>query len=126
MAGALAALVHLVFIAFLIFGLNWKDQPPEGMMVEIWTELPTPIQEPVKTQSPPKQIKPALEPVKSKPEPEPPKPEPVKPEPAKPAPQQAAVTPPVKKPDITLQQKPEPIKEIKPIWNSKKNKSKKN
>jgi len=116
LAGALAVLVHLVFIAVLIFGLNWKDQQPEGMMVEIWTELPAPIQESVKTQSPPKQIKPAPEPVKPKPAPEPerPKPEPVKPEPAKPAPQQAAVTPPVKKPDIAMQQKPEPIKETKP------------
>jgi len=118
LAGVLAVLVHLAFIALLIFGLNWKDHPPEGMMVEIWTELPKPIQEPVKTQPPQKQqTKPAPEPVKPKSEPEPPKPEP-----AKPAPQQAAVTPPVKKPDIAMQQKPEPIKETKPDLEQQKKK----
>ena len=121
LAGVLALLVHLVFVAIMIFGLSWKDHPPEGMVVDIWTELPKPIQEPVKTQPPPKQLKPAPEPVKPKsepqpeqPKPEPPKPEPVKQEPAKPVPQKAVVEPPVKKPDIAMKEKPEPIKETKP------------
>lgn len=136
LAGVLAVLVHLVFVALLIFGLNWKDHPPEGMVVDIWTELPKPVQEPVKMQPPPKQSKPVQEPVKPKPapepepeprkpeppKPEPPKPEPVKPEPAKPVPQKAAVIPPVKKPDIAMQQKPEPIKEIKPDLEEQKKK----
>ena len=47
LAGALALLVHLVFVVLLVFGLNWKDHPPEGMVVDIWSELPKPIQEPV-------------------------------------------------------------------------------
>ena len=63
LAGVLAVLVHLVFIALLIFGVSWKDHPPEGMVVDIWTELPKPVQEPVKTQPPPKQSKPVQDPV---------------------------------------------------------------
>lgn len=116
LAGVLAVLVHVVFIAFLIFGVSWKDHPPEGMVVDIWTELPKPIQEPVKTQAPPKQPKPAPEPVKPQPEPEPPKPEPVKPVPPK-----ATVAPPVKKPDIAIKEKPEPVKE-KPDLEAQKKK----
>lgn len=118
MAGVLAVLVHLVFIALLVFGLNWKDHPPEGMVVDIWTELPKPLQEPVKTKPPSKQTKPAQEPAK----PEIKKPEPVKPDPPKPPQQQAAVTPPVKKPDIAMQQKPEPVKETKPDLEQQKKK----
>lgn len=116
LAGGLAILVHLVFIALLVFGLNWKDHPPEGMMVDIWTELPkSVVQEPVKTQPPPKQSKPVQEQPKS--EPEPPKPEPAKPEPSK------AVTAPVKKPDIALKEKPEPVKkEPKPDLEEQKRK----
>jgi colicin import membrane protein len=40
LAGVLAVVVHLMFIALLVFGVSWKDHPPEGMMVDIWTELP--------------------------------------------------------------------------------------
>ena len=50
---------------------------------------------------PPEAVKP------EPPKPEPPKPEPPKPEPAKPEPQKAAVTPPVKKPDIAMKEKPD-------------------
>ena len=128
LAGVLAVLVHLVFVALMIFGLNWKDHPPEGMVVDIWTELPKPVQEPVKTQPPPKQSKPVQEPVKPRPEPEPeppkpepPKPEPTKSEPPKPAPQKAA-TPPIKKPDIAMKERPEPIKEAKPDVEEQKKK----
>ncbi|MBP6367839.1 MAG: cell envelope integrity protein TolA [Nitrosomonas sp.] len=125
LAGALAVLVHLIFVAMLIFGLNWKDHPPEGMVVDIWAELPQPTREPVKTVTPPKQESKAVqEPVKPKPEPpkpEPP-PEPVKSEPLKPAPQKAVTTPLVKKPDIALKQKPEPIKEDKPDLQEQKKK----
>ena len=53
LSGALALLVHIVFVTVLIFGLNWKDHPPEGMVVDIWPEFPKPVQEPVKTQAPP-------------------------------------------------------------------------
>ena len=115
MAGVLALLVHILFIAVLVFGLSWKDHPPEGMIVDIWTELPKPMQEPVKAQPAPKQP----EPIKQEPEPpkpEPTKPEPLKPEPPQPEPQkteppkvvpQKAVSPPVKKPDIAMKQEQE-------------------
>lgn len=133
-AGALALLVHAVFVAILIFGLSWKDHPPEGMMVDIWTELPQPVQappkqpEPVKPEpqpEPPKPEPPKPEPPQPEPpKPEPPKPEPVKPEPPKPVPQKPAVTPPAKKPDIAMKQKPEPepIKEAKPDLEEQKKK----
>ncbi|HJT52164.1 MAG TPA: cell envelope integrity protein TolA, partial [Nitrosospira sp.] len=39
-AAILAVLVHIVFFAFLIFGFNWKTEPPEGMMVDLWSALP--------------------------------------------------------------------------------------
>ena len=39
-AGVLAVLVHLIFFAFMIFGLNWKTYPPEGMVVDFWSSLP--------------------------------------------------------------------------------------
>jgi colicin import membrane protein len=135
-AGVLALLVHAVFIAVLVFGLSWKDHPPEGMMVDIWTELPQPMQAPPKQTKPvkpepqpepPKPEPPKPEPPKSEPpKPEPSKPEPVKPEPLKPAPQKPAVTPPVKKPDIAMKQKPEPepelVKEAKPDLEEQKKK----
>ena len=111
LAGGLAVLVHLIFVALMIFSLNWKDHPPEGMTVDIWSEIPKPVQEPVKSQPLPKQTpkpEPQPEPQPPKPEPEPPKPEAVKPAPQPP---KAVVSPPVKKPDIALKQKPEPVKE---------------
>ena len=43
-AGVLAVLVHLIFFAFMIFGLNWKTYPPEGMVVDLWSSLPQPVQ----------------------------------------------------------------------------------
>jgi len=116
LSGALALSVHILFIVMMVFGLSWKSHPPEGMVVELWSELPKPISEPV---TPAKPSKPVPEPVKAKPvEPpkhlEPVKPEPAKSEPIKPAPVPKDITPPVKKPEIELKQKPEPIKEIKP------------
>ena len=115
LAGALAVFVHLFFVALLVFGLNWKDHPPEGMIVDIWTELPKPIQEPVKSQPLPKQSVP--ETVKPKLEPQPPKLEP-----PKPVPQRTIVEPPVKKPDIAVKQKPEPVKEPLPDLQEQKKK----
>ncbi|TSA49997.1 MAG: protein TolA, partial [Nitrosomonadales bacterium] len=35
-AGVLALLVHVAFLVFMIFGLNWKSYPPEGMVVDLW------------------------------------------------------------------------------------------
>ncbi len=113
LSGALALLMHIMFIAMMVFGLSWKNQPPEGMIVDLWSELPKPVQEPVTSREPSKAIPPS-EPLKPKPI-EPPKPEvPIKPESSKQTTSPKEITPPIKKPDIELKQKPEPIKEIKP------------
>ncbi|MEK7779656.1 MAG: cell envelope integrity protein TolA [Pseudomonadota bacterium] len=113
LSGALALLMHIMFIAMMVFGLSWKNQPPEGMIVDLWSELPKPVQEPVVSREPLKAIPPS-EPLKPKPI-EPPKPEvPIKPESSKQTASPKEITPPIKKPDIELKQKPEPIKEIKP------------
>lgn len=39
-AGALALLVHVAFLALMVFGLNWKSYPPQGMTVDLWDSLP--------------------------------------------------------------------------------------
>jgi colicin import membrane protein len=44
LAGVLALLVHAAFVAFMFFGLNWKSQAPEGMVVDLWHDLPQPVQ----------------------------------------------------------------------------------
>ena len=98
-AGVLAVLVHVVFFAFLIFGLNWKTLPPEGMAVELWSSLPpppSPVRSEVKAPPPP----PSPPPPEAKPLPPPPKPE----------------VPPPAKPDIALKEKVEkPKPEKKPV-----------
>ncbi|HEX5611392.1 MAG TPA: TonB C-terminal domain-containing protein [Burkholderiales bacterium] len=90
----LAALVHLVLFAVLLFGVRWQNRPPEAMEVELWREPPPPPPAPV-----------VLEPPKPAPvvEPEPPKPEP-KPEPV------------IEKPDIAIKEPPPapPKPEVKP------------
>ncbi|MBT9613484.1 MAG: TonB C-terminal domain-containing protein [Burkholderiales bacterium] len=83
-SGALALLVHAAFFALLIFGITWQAKEPAGVVVDLWSNLPTP------------EAKPAIKPV----EPPPPAPEPIKkvaPKPAPPAP--------VKTPDIALKEK---------------------
>ena len=84
-AGVLALLVHVAFFIFMTFGLSWKTFPPEGIVVDLWSDLPQPEQPPVKKVKPlpPKKVEP---PKKVKPVPpkkvEPPKK--VKPLPPKP------------------------------------------
>ncbi|HET7062409.1 MAG TPA: cell envelope integrity protein TolA [Nitrosospira sp.] len=108
-AAVFAVLVHVAFFAFMIFGLNWKTQPPEGMMVDLWSDLPQP--------APPE---PVAKPVPPEPKPEPP-PEPVKPvEPppeVKPLPPRQETPPPTVKPDIAIKEKPEKPKPVvkKPV-----------
>lgn len=102
-AAALAVLVHLVFVGLLIFGFNWKEQPPEGMIVELWQDAPkqaVPQPPAVKNTPPPA---PPQQPPKPAPEPKvEPKPAPVKPQPA---------PPPPKQPDIALKEKEAKAKE---------------
>ncbi|SEK98017.1 TonB C-terminal domain-containing protein [Nitrosovibrio tenuis] len=95
-AGVLAVLVHIIFFALMIFGLNWKTYPPEGMVVDLWSSLPQP-EVPVQPT------------IKEAPKPAPPPPEP------KPVPK--AETPPPAKPDIALKEKiekPKPVEKEKP------------
>ena len=98
---------HIMFIAMMVFGLSWKNQPPEGMIVDLWSELPKPVQEPVASREPSKAIPPS-EPLKPKPI-EPPKPEiPIKPESSKQTTSPKEITPPIKKPDIYSQKNNQP------------------
>lgn len=77
-AGALALLVHLGFLALLVFGVNWQTQQPEAMVVDLWSSLPQP--EPAARPLPPPQPKtPEPEPARPEPKPEP-KIEPAKPD----------------------------------------------
>lgn len=100
-AGVFAVLVHIIFFAFMIFGLNWKTYPPEGMMVDVWSSLPPP----------PLPAQPVIKP-------SPPAPRPVEPPPeAKPVPPKVETPPPPAKPDIALKEKiekPKPV-EKKPV-----------
>ncbi len=105
LAGVLAVLVHLVFIAVLVFGFNWKDRTPESMTVDLWPALPQPAQK-MSSELPKKQTRPQPQPDPTS-EPE----VPPKPEQTEPAPIQAAPPPP-KKPDIELKEKAEQPKPV--------------
>ena len=94
-AGVLALLVHVVFFIFMTFGLSWKTFPPEGVVVDLWSDLPQPAQLPTKK----------AKPLRSKPV-QPPKK-------VKPLPPKIEKTPALTKPDITI--KKEKIKKPKPL-----------
>src|SRR6266702_3203451 len=88
-AAFLAIAIHLAFVLFLVFSVNWQNRKPEPVTAELYAPPPTkPAPEPPN---------PNPEPPKPEPEPPPPEPEPPKPppEPPKPPP---VVEPP--KPDI--------------------------
>ncbi len=98
-AAFLAIAIHLAFVLFLVFSVNWQNRKPEPVTAELYAPPPEKIEP----------AKPAPEPPKPQPEPEPPPPEPEPPkpppEPAKPPP---VVAPP--KPDIALKEKQERLK----------------
>lgn len=92
-AGVMAVLVHVVFFAFLVFGVSWQRRPPEPVVAELWSSLP-----PVTKQQPKLEVVP--------PPPAPPviKPEPPAPKPAPKAEAKPAPDPkPTAKPDIALE-----------------------
>ncbi len=92
-AGALALLVHVAFLALMVFGLNWKSYPPQGMTVDLWESLPPPNQSAASAKPlPPKQV---------------PSPPEVRPLPPK---QEARPSP--TKPDIALKEKVETPKPV--------------
>ncbi|HRF74147.1 MAG TPA: protein TolA, partial [Accumulibacter sp.] len=39
---ALSAIVHLLLIAALFFGVQWKSQAPKSVEVEVWRSAPAP------------------------------------------------------------------------------------
>ena len=99
-AGLLAVLVHVIFFAFMIFGLNWKTYPTEPVMVDLWSSLPPAVQPAIKAAPP-------------LPEPEP---KPVQPPPeAAPLPPRIETPPPPPKPDIALKEKIEKPKPVEPV-----------
>ena len=81
-SGALTLVMHLLFLALLVFGVSWQKRQADTMVAELWSNLPQPA---------------------SRAEPPPPKAEP---EPPKPAPKVEA------KPVPKVEPKPEPKAEI--------------
>lgn len=85
LAGALAALVHLLLFVVLVFSLSWKRLPDEPVYADLWRALPSPhaVVRPETAPVP----KPVEKPIAPPPKPLPPPPKPVNE---------------VKKPDIAL------------------------
>jgi colicin import membrane protein len=101
MASALlSAAVHLALLAFLIFGVQWQNRPPETVEVELWVPPPAPV---VEAPKPLPKVEPP--PVEAKPEPEVPKPEIV---------EKKAPPPPKAKPVAKVEPKVEPKPAPKP------------
>lgn len=97
----LAATVHILLIAALFLGVQWKSKPPTAVEVEVWRAAPAPTPVPQEK---------VVEP-QPKPEPKPePRPEP-KPE-SKPLPKPEIKPPP--KPDIAVKEEKKPKREEPP------------
>ena len=111
---ALAAAVHLLLFAILVFGVSWQNRPPESIAVEIWEEPPPPAPV-VETPKPLPQVEPTP-PVAVKPEPE--KPEPVVPRPEiveKKAPPPKPKPVPKVEPKPVLKPAPKPVAKAEPL-----------
>jgi len=95
-AGALA--MHLLFLALLVFGVNWQRKiEPQANIVDLWANLPS--------SAPPK--------VEPRPEPPPPEVKPVAPPKVEPPPPpKPVVKPEIAKPDIALKEKAEKERRI--------------
>ena len=101
-SAVLAAAVHLLLVALLVFGVRWQSRPPESVTVELW-QPPAPVMEAPRIE-PPAPTPPPLPEVKPEPRIEPPKPDiavktPVKPEP-KPKPKPRAEAKPKPNPEV--------------------------
>jgi colicin import membrane protein len=97
LAGALAFVMHVLFLVLLVFGVSWQHkQIDTAVVVDLWRDLPAVT--PPKIEPPPKPV--------MKPEPPPPAPKvEVRPPPPKPQP--------APKPDIALQEKLEKDRKLK-------------
>lgn len=78
---ALAVLVHLIFAAVLVFGVNWQTKEASPVMAELWSSLPAlapkPVPQPEPEPAPLPEPEPQPKPV-PKPEPKLEQPKPVK------------------------------------------------
>ncbi len=104
LAGVLALLVHFIFVVFMFFGLNWKTQPPEGLIVDLWHDLPQPFHPAVK--QPPIKTEP-IQPSSAQ-----------KPAQEKSPPPKITSPSPAKKPEIIrkeMKEEPKPVAEKEPI-----------
>jgi colicin import membrane protein len=102
----LAAAVHLLLLAVLVFGVRWQNRPPEAVSVELWEPPPpAPVVEAPKPEP--------------KPEPKPPpvvvKPEAVKPEPVVPKPEIVEKKAPPPKPKPVPKAAPKPVPKAEPF-----------
>jgi len=52
-AGVLAILVHVGFIAFLIFGVNWQNKPSAPVTAELYAPAPKVVPTPEPQPPPP-------------------------------------------------------------------------
>ena len=91
-AGVLALLVHVAFFALMVLGVSWQTKAPQGVVVDLWSNLPA-------------QPAPAVAP---RPPPPPPQPTPVKKIEPKPVPPV-----PMRKADIALKEKRKQEEQLK-------------
>jgi len=92
----LSAVVHVLLLAVLIFGVQWQNRPPESISVELWEPPPPPPPAPV------------VEAPKPLPKVEPPPPVVAKPEPVLPKPDIVEKKAPPPKPIPKVEPKPAP------------------
>lgn len=72
-AGALALLVHALFLGLMIFGVSWQNKEPAAVEVELWSALPSKVSKPAQPQPKPEpkaETKPKPKPRVVKPEPQ--------------------------------------------------------
>jgi colicin import membrane protein len=109
----LSAVVHVLLLAVLIFGVRWQNRPPETVAVELWEPPPpAPVVEPPKPAPAPK-VEPAPSP---KPEPVIPRPEIIeKAPPPKPAPKAPPKVEPKPPPKPVAKVEPKPVPKPEPL-----------
>ena len=107
-SGALALVMHALFVALLVFSVSWKKPEPAAMVAELWSNLP-PVAAPKPAPPPPPP---------PKAEPEPPRPKPK----AEPKPVPKAEPKPQPKADIDLREKKEKERKAKELAEAEKKK----
>ena len=110
-SAVLAAVVHLLLLIILVFGVRWQSRPPETVVVELW-QPPEPVVIAPRAEPPPEpKVEPRIEP-KIEPRIEPPKPDIALKAPAPPKalvkPEPKAVVKPEPKPKPKPEARPEP------------------